>query len=111
MTDTSSPGSIDPISRASALPSSIGRPPTAVTTSARRMPARVAGLSGATSVTSTPFTPSIPRLSAISGVTGCRVTPSHPRETRPSSMSSATTGAAMVAGTAKPIPTLPPPGA
>ena len=106
----SSPGSIAPISRASALPSSIARPPTAVTTSACRMPARAAGLSGATSATSTPDAFSMPRLSAISGVRAWRETPSQPRETLPSSMSSATTGAAMEAGTAKPIPTLPPAG-
>ena len=75
-----------------------------------RRPAAAAGLFGSTEDSSVPRGFASPKPSARSSVTGWMRTPSQPRDTRPSSRRSATTVLAMLDGTAKPMPTLPPLG-
>ena len=77
--------------------------------SLRLSPAASAGLFSTTFVTSAPLGRSSPRLSEISFDTLCMVAPSHGRRTcLTPPLAAATTMRTILAGIAKPMPTLPP---
>ena len=85
------------------------RPATLVITSPGSRPARCAGEPFSMWFTTTPLACSTPRLASISSLAGCTPMPRYPRATRPVSMIESTTRRTTLLGTAKPMPSLPPP--
>ncbi len=104
------PGSLLATRFRSALLSDTGSPLNVRMTSPRSMPARCAGLSASTALTIAPRTSFRPRLFASSELTPCTVTPIFALRTVPVLISCCITFPAMSAGTANPMPMLPPDG-